>query len=374
MRLGGRILALVGAAGLLVSFTVSPNQASSAASQVWSPFVLVAGLLLVGLVAEGDGLFRAAGYRLARLARSGVVLFAGSALLVALVTSVLNLDTSVVFLTPVVVHAARSRGHDEGPFLYSCLLLSNAGSLLLPGSNLTNLIVAGHLHVSGAAFFGRMAPAWAVVVVVTAIVVGLVERRTLGAGTGDPGPRPSVTVGLGLAAVLAVTVFVVVLRSPAVPVAVVGVLVVGIRVVTRRQRSDGVVNVLGVPVLVGLFGVAVALGTLGRAWSGPATLLSHLDAWGTAALAAGASVLVNNLPAASLLASRVPPRPYALLVGLDVGPSLFVTGSMAWILWLRAARSAGARPSVARASFLGALSVPLSMAAAVGILSVTGSH
>ncbi len=78
-------------------------------------------------------------------------------------------------------------------------------------------------------------------------------------------------------------------------------------------------RVLGLPVLVGLFAVAVALGTLGRVWLGPATMLSHLDAGGTAAVAAGASVLVNNLPAASLLASRVPPWPYALLVGLDIG-------------------------------------------------------
>ena len=95
--------------------------------------------------------------------------------------------------------------------------------------------------------------------------------------------------------------------------------------------------------LVGLFGLAVALGTLGRSWSGPATLLSHLDAWGTAAPAAVVSVLVNNLPAASLLAARRPPHPFALLVGLNVGPNLFVTGSLAWVLWLRAARTAGAR-------------------------------
>ena len=80
--------------------------------------------------------------------------------------------------------------------------------------------------------------------------------------------------------------------------------------------------------LIGLFGIATALGTLGRSWSGPATLLAHLDPAGTAAVAAVASVLVNNLPAASLLAARVPPHPYPLLVGLDIGPNLFVTGSL----------------------------------------------
>ena len=132
-------------------------------------------------------------------------------------------------------------------------------------------------------------------------------------------------------------------------------------------------EVLGVPVLAGLFGLAVALGTLGRSWSGPATLLSHLDAWGTAAVAALTSVLVNNLPAASLLAARQPPHPFALLIGLNVGPNLFVTGSLAWILWLRAAKSAGGHPDVRRASLLGVASVPLAIAAAVGVLVLSGA-
>ena len=145
-------------------------------------------------------------------------------------------------------------------------------------------------------------------------------------------------------------------------------------VVARRAlRPAPPLQVLGLPVLVGLFGLAVALGTLGRSWSGPATLLSHLDAWGTAAVAALTSVLVNNLPAASLLAARQPPHPFALLIGLNVGPNLFVTGSLAWILWLRAARSAGGRPDVGRASLLGLASVPLAMAAAVGVLVLSGA-
>src|SRR5258708_10405760 len=93
-----------------------------------------------------------------------------------------------------------------------------------------------------------------------------------------------------------------------------------------------------------MFGLAVALGTMGPSWSGPATLLSHLNVWGTAAVATLTSVLVNNLPAASLLAARQPPHPFALLIGLNVGPNLFVTGSLAWILWFRAGRAAGGAP------------------------------
>ena len=123
--------------------------AASAARQDWPPFVLVSGLLLVGLVADEGGLFATAGHALGPGVSNGAVLFAGTVVLVASVTSILNLDTSVAFLTPVLVYAARSRGEGEAPLLYGCLLLSNAASLLLPGSNLTNLIVLGHLHLSG---------------------------------------------------------------------------------------------------------------------------------------------------------------------------------------------------------------------------------
>src|SRR6202035_5650858 len=141
---------------------------------------------LIGLVADADELFSAAGHQLARLARHGGVLYAGAVILVALVAATLNLDTSVAFLTPVLVYAARSRGGGEAPLLYGCLLLSNAGSLFLPGSNLTNLIVLGHFHLSGSQFLAHMwAPALAALVV-TAVVVGCVEHRSLRAGLTAP--------------------------------------------------------------------------------------------------------------------------------------------------------------------------------------------
>jgi arsenical pump membrane protein len=355
-----------------VALGASPGDARSAAAQNWPPFVLVSGLLLIGLVADDDGLFAAAGHRLARTSRSGVALFVGAAVMTGVVTAVLNLDTSVAFLTPVLVYAARSRGEAEAALLYGCILLSNAGSLFLPGSNLTNLIVLGHLHVTGGQFLARMwLPALAALVV-TAAVIGLSERRTLGLSPAPAAPAPRPVVGLGLASVIAATALVVALRAPALPVFAVGAVAITVRVLRGKDQPRRVVDVLGFPVLVGLFGLSVGLGTLGRLWAGPATLLAHLDAWGTAALAAVCSVLVNNLPAASLLAARTPPHPYALLIGLNLGPNLFVTGSLAWFLWLRAARASGAQPSVRAASRLGAVAVPLSVAAAVGLLLLTG--
>lgn len=379
-----------------------------AAAQDWSPFVLVAGLLLIGLTADGDGLFAFAGRQLGRVARNGTVLFAGAVMIIAVVTATLNLDTSVAFLTPVLVYTAASQrqaGSAESAgvpgaagvaagsaLLYGCLLLSNAGSLLLPGSNLTNLIVLGHLHLTSGQFVARMWLPWLVAVLATAAVVAVGERRSLrtvavrtadvrtadvrtaAAGAPEaPGPGERPVLGVGLVAVLLATVLVVTLASPALAVAVIGVVAAVIRLAQRRVTMAQVREVLGLPVLIGLFGVAVALGAVGRAWAGPAAFMSHLDGWASAAVAGLSTVLLNNLPAASLLAARAPSHPLFMLVGLNLGPNLYVTGSLAWLLWLRAARGAGARPSVARASRLGLIAVPLSMALALAALMLTGA-
>jgi arsenical pump membrane protein len=391
---GGRVAALLAAAGVagaVAALSLRPADARAAAGQDWSPFVLVAGLLLIGLVADADGLFRYAGHQLGRVARSGPLVFAGATVIIAAVTVTLNLDTSVAFLTPVLVYTARSRGGDRadaGPaLLYGCLLLSNAGSLLLPGSNLTNLIVLGHLRLTGGEFAARMWLPWLGALIVTAVVVGVGERRCLhgpesgtvhgpaGAGgpaaEAEPARRPR---GVGLAAVLLATVGVIALPAPALPVLALGAVAAGLRLAQRRVTAGQVWDVLSLPVLVGLFGVAVALGTLGRAWSGPAAALGHLDGWATAGVAALATVVLNNLPAASLLAARAVSHPFSLLVGLNLGPNLCVTGSLAWLLWLRAARGAGARPSLRRASILGLVAVPLSMAVALGALALTGTR
>lgn len=96
-------------------------------------------------------------------------------------------------------------------------------------------------------------------------------------------------------------------------------------------------------------------------------LLESTGAWGAAGIGAAASLVVNNLPATVLLAAHPPPRPDALLLGLDLGPNLAVTGSLSAVLWLRAARAVGARPSIAVYTRLGVLLVPLTLAAAVAV-------
>jgi len=90
-RIPGWLLCCLGVAAALAAAAVRPAAARQAAAQDWSPFALVAGLLLIGLVADGDGLFAAAGYHLARLSRRGGVLFAGAVVMIGVVTALLNL-------------------------------------------------------------------------------------------------------------------------------------------------------------------------------------------------------------------------------------------------------------------------------------------
>jgi arsenical pump membrane protein len=281
----------------------------------------------------------------------------------AVVTAVLNLDTAAVFLTPVVVHAAKRRRCDERPFLYGALFMANGASLLLPGSNLTNLIVLAHSHLSGLAVARSMALPWLAVVALTIAFVAAAFRSRREDQSSDR--LPPVRLGAGALATVVATGLLLALHNAALPVLAVGV----VAVVWRRLRPT-----IGAPVLVGLFVLAVALGTLARRWHAPASLVRHAGGVGTAAIAAGASVVVNNLPAASLLSAEPPPHPLPLLIGLNLGPNLLFTGSLSTYLWYRAARSAGARPSLVQASALGIVLVPLSIAVALVALWLTSPH
>ncbi len=375
------MLLCAGAAGAVAAGVSDPGRARAAAGQDYPAFVLVAGLLLIGLVAQQDGLFEAAGRWLSLRFRSDGLLLVMAMVLIGVVTATLNLDTSVAFLTPVLVQAGRQRPALASPLLYGCVLLSNAGSLLLPGSNLTNLIVLGPLHISGFVFLQRMALPWVMALAVTGVGVWWWGSRAGRAPAGDardaagigPGPgQGPLRAASGVVGIAGAIAMVLALRSPAVPVLILGVVLVGGRLARRGAASGAVLEVLDLPVLIGLLGVAVGLGTVARSWLGPTRLMGHLDSWASAGLAAAATVVVNNLPAASFLGAGQLLHPYSVLVGLDLGPNLMVSGSLAWIIWLRTARQAGARPSIARAVRLGAATAPVAMAAAVLMLTVIG--
>lgn len=340
----------------------------AALEQCWPPFLLVAGLLLIGLVAGRDGLFAAAASRLERLPGPPLALFAASCLLVAVTTALLNLDTAAVFLTPVLIEAARRRGTGEPPFLYGALFMVNASSLYLPGSNLTNLLVLSSRGVSGGTFFVKMLPAAIAATLLTAACLALIHRDALRhAASRTVDGLHDAHLGLGLAGTTAAAVLMVVLRDAALPVLAIGVLLALIRLAQGRVSRAELLEMLGARVLAGLFVLAVALGTVARATGFPGHAVAGLSAPATAALAAAATVIVNNLPATVLLSSHHLAHPTALLIGLNVGPNLALSGSLSALLWWRAARGVDAQPSALRFSRQGILLAPIAIAAAVAV-------
>ena len=340
----------------------------SALAQAWPPFVLVVGLLLVGLVAGRDGFFEWLAAGIERLPGPPAVMLAALLVAVAAVTAVLNLDTAVVFLTPVLIHAARRRGASERPFLYGSIFMANAGSLFLPGSNLTNLLVLDRDPAASGGFASHLLVAGLAATAVTALGTLLLFSGEL--RTASPTQRVVPARGrgvpwLGICATLAAAVPVVLLRNPAPAVLGLGLALAALELVRGRLAPARVAAAIGPGVLSALFVLSVGLGVLARTWAGPATLLAHAGRWGTAALGALGAVTINNLPAAVLLSARPPAHPRALLIGLDIGPNLAVTGSLSAWLWWRASREVGAKPSAATLSRRGAVLAPLAIVAAL---------
>jgi arsenical pump membrane protein len=361
-----------------------------AANQAWPPFVLVAGLLMIGFVAHADGLFERAGRVLEGLPGPPAVLLGGGMGVVAVVTAVLNLDTAVVFLTPVLVLAARSRGVDEEPFLYAAVYMANASSLYLPGSNLTNLLVLAGAPESGGSFAAGLAAPAVAATAVTAVGVWVVFARRLRAGrrSADAGPQPAAPAGpgpvgrgrgpgrdraiVGAVGAVAAAGLTLALSNPAPAVLGVGVLAIGIEAARGRLDVGRAIRAVGPAVLGALFVASVGLGALARVWSGPATLLAGAGQWETAGIGALGAVGLNNLPATVLLSAQGPPHPRALLIGLNLGPNLAVTGSLSAYLWWRAARQVGARPRAGAFTRRGLVLAPVAIAAALAASALAG--
>lgn len=341
------------------------NAISSAATQTWPPFILVTGLLLIGRVAASDAMFESIGSRLAALPGNSRSLFFAMMGLVAVVTVVLNLDTSIVFLTPIVLHTARQRKVNDRAFLYGAIFMSNAASLLLPGSNLTNLLVVSSTRINGIKFAVAMLPAWFTAVAITSLVVALWCWRDLGGRNPTPVEPVPFRFGLGSIGVGIATALVLATSQPAIPILAVGViLVLAQTLATRRLDLGKVFRSLYIEILIALYIVAVAAGAIARVWNGPHHLMKSLGFLATAAVGGGAANLINNLPATVLFSSQLPPHPQALLIGLDLGPNLAVFGAMSSLLWLRISRAEGANPSAATFSRVGIVLAPISILAA----------
>ncbi|MDO9456940.1 SLC13 family permease [Nocardioides sp.] len=341
-------------------------------------------ILVVAQVCDRAGLFQAGGGLLR--GGSAVRLLTVAFLLAAAVTAVLSLDATVVLLTPVVVAAAAGSGVPGRPAAYACLRMANSASLLLPVSNLTNLLALPSLGLTFAGFAATMAPVLVVVLVVEYAGLRLLFRRDLTV-TARPDPTPAVPL-------------------PVVPTVVVGLMLAGFAVTSPLDVDPVWVAAAAAVVLVvwarhrGLLGLGdavaaahpefallvLALGVVVAALSdgflGDAVADVVPDGTSYAALlgiALLATVLANaltNLSATLLLVPLVAPlgdvAVLAALVGLNVGSGLTLSGSLANLLWRRTLRADG--QSDARTTSLvefhrvSLLLTPVSLVAAVTVL------
>lgn len=343
-------------------------------------------ILVVADVCARAGLFAAAAARI-REATSGhpARLFTGVFLLAAVVTTVLSLDATVVLLTPVVVAAAASAGTSAWPGSHACLRMANSASLLLPVSNLTNLLALPHLDLTFGEFALEMAPVLLAVLVVEYAVLRLLFRRELAARAEPrehgPGPAidpvPLVVVGLMLAGFG--------VGSPLgvdpcwISAAAAVVLVAWARhrgLVTLREATHAAHPAFAVFVLC--LGVVVAALSAGFLGDLVADLLpggtSWLDLLAVAVLATVLANLLTNLSATLLLVPLLVPLGdtaiLAALLGLNIGSGLTYTGSLANLLWRRTLIRVGTPPSLAGLHRVSLIATPLSLVAAVTVLSL----
>ena len=369
------------AAGLLIATGVVPLRDAAHEVQQLLPVVLfLAAVLVLAQLCDDEGLFRAAGAAMARTAGQNTSgLLAKVFVIGAVTTAVLSLDATVVLLTPVVLATARVLSVPARPHAYATAHLANTASLLLPVSNLTNLLAFSAAGLSFLHFTAVMAPSWLAAVVVEFLLLRWLFARDLAV---RPDPEPAVDpvrVPVFVLVVLALTLVGFAVTSllgfsPA-WAALAGVVVLGVRALARRDTSVArIARAADVPFLVFVLCLGVVVdglmlhgleSVMRNVLPDGNTLLALL---GVAAVAAVLSNVVNNLPAVLVLLPLVsasgPAAVLAMLLGVNIGPNLTYVGSLANLLWRSVVRRdipAGFREF----SRIGLITTPLTLIVAV---------
>jgi arsenical pump membrane protein len=378
----------VPAAGLVIATgAISPDHAWAEAERLGPVVGFLAAVLVLAHFCDVEGLFRACGAWMARSSagRPGRLLTAVFALASA-ITAVLSLDATVVLLTPVVLATAARSGVRAKPHLYACAHLSNTASLLLPVSNLTNLLAFAASGLSFTRFAALMALPWLVAIGAEYLVFRRFFEDDLKApaARSDTAETPAlpvfafVTVGCTLAGFVVASAIGI---DPA-WVALVGALVLAGRALVRRQATPLTVVRSAAP---GFLAFVLALGVVVRAVvdNGLADALRHVlpegsglvALLGIAALAAVLANLINNLPAVLVLlpltATAGPGAVLAVLIGVNIGPNLTYAGSLATLLWRRIVQRHGHEVGLGEFTRLGLLAVPAALVPATLALWVS---
>lgn len=378
----------VSGAVVLVALGLLPfADAVSAVGKGTDVYLFLLGMLLLSEVGRREGLFDWLAVLAVNHAEgSPRRLFLLVYVVGTVVTIFLSNDATAVVLTPAVFAVAKKANARALPLLLACALIANAASFVLPISNPANLVLYGnHMPVLGD-WLRRFGLPSALAIGVTYGVLRWTQRRQLGGRcNADIAPEPlsiSGYLALGGIGVTAITLLLVSAldRPLGLPTAILGVLTAAVLQIRRRAAPWRLLKAVSWGVLPLVAGLFVLVETLDH--TGVIRQLGNLLRTGavaaepTTAAVAGVSVafasnLINNLPAglvasSALALAQSPQRVVdAMLIGVDIGPNLSITGSLATILWLTAIRREGADVSFWTFFKVGMLVMPPALALAV---------
>ena len=382
-------VAAVPAAGLLVAVgAVGPAEAWAQTRTLLPVVGFLAAVLVLSQLCADEGLFTAAGDVVARACGGRPVRLLGGVFAVAaLTTAVLSLDATVVLLTPVVFATAARVGVRPRPHVYATAHLANSASLLLPVSNLTNLLAFTASGLSFTRFAVLMAPAWLLAVGIEYAVFRRFFRADLAAAAADrprsdrpPARVPAFTlvvVGLTLVGFVGCSLAGV---NPAWS-ALAGALALAVPALVRRKATVRGVAAATSPLFC-LFVLALGIVVKAVVDNGLGSAAGRVLPQGTGlpallAVAVVAAVLanvINNLPAILALLPVVavggPGAVLAALIGVNVGPNLSYVGSLATLLWRRILHEHDTDADLGDFTRLGLWTVPATLVAATVALWV----
>ncbi len=379
----------VGGAALLVALgLLSPADALSGVTKGTDVYLFLTGMMLLSELARREGLFDWLAARAARMARgSAARLFTLVFIVGTVVTVFLSNDATAVVLTPAVAAAARAaKAGKPLPYLLTCAFIANAASFVLPISNPANLVIYGSHMPPLLQWLPRYALPSLFAILATYAVLRWTQRADLRQAISAEIEVPELSVAGGMAALGIVATAIVLLAASSfaiqlgLPTLLAGL---GTAILVLARSRSGVRDVVkaiswGVlPLVAGLFvlvaaleqtGVTGALSALLQRWVQQSATMA---AWASGVVLALGCNLVNNLPA-GLVAGRVVEMAdvpdhvrSAVLIGVDLGPNLSVTGSLATILWLTALRREGQSVSAWAFLKLGALVMPPALLLAI---------
>jgi arsenical pump membrane protein len=395
-RLPEALWAVLGAIGLVVLSLLPWRDALRAVGSGADVYLFLGGMMLLAELARQQGVFDWLATRTVRLARgSAKRLFALLFAVGTLVTALLSNDATAVVLTPAVFAAAKAAKAEPLPYLFICAFVANAASFVLPISNPANLVVfGGHMPALGS-WLAQFALPSVMSIGATYVLLRLTQRAPLHQRITAEIQVPPLTragrwttfgIGLSAAVLLAASAFEFKLGLPTFLVAA---LTASVVLVEARQSPWSLLKEISwsvLPLVAGLFVLVEGLTRTGVIQNLSGTLTAAtasapaVTSWAAGSIVALSCNLMNNLPAGlithSVLAIDAPVPPSvtnALLIGVDLGPNLSVTGSLATILWLMAIRREGADVSAWKFLRVGTLVMVPALLLALAA-SIMGHH